>query len=357
MSPTNRHILICRTDNIGDVVLTLPIAARLKELDPTVTISFLCRAYAAPIVQVCTHVDHVIEWEHVKDDLTHSLKQMKIDTIIIAQPDRAIAKAAFMARIRNRIANTRQKLYLMLYCNRRVRFSKRDSSNHEAQMNFEFLKPFGLQTIPERSDIPDYYDFNIPVSDKVKKALSAHPFNLVMHAKSNGHGREWPGSYYVQLARMLAENKSIHIWLTGSAKEGEWMQTHFPELFKLPNITSLYGKQTLSNFISLIKEADGLIASGTGPLHIAAAIGQRCIGFFPPVKPMNMMRWEALGKQALSLSIAQPVHSDCQHTCDATCPCMYKIKPEAVRDRIQWWASRSIKQEMSLTPASMRISI
>ena len=48
MKFTPKHILICRTDNIGDVVLPLPLAGYLKQRFPDARIGFLCRAYAAP---------------------------------------------------------------------------------------------------------------------------------------------------------------------------------------------------------------------------------------------------------------------------------------------------------------------
>jgi ADP-heptose:LPS heptosyltransferase len=57
MKPEPAHLLICRTDNIGDVVLTLPVAGYLKQRFPGIRIGFLCRSYAAPLVRCCDAVD------------------------------------------------------------------------------------------------------------------------------------------------------------------------------------------------------------------------------------------------------------------------------------------------------------
>ena len=38
------RVLVCRTDNIGDVVLTLPLAGFLKQHVPGVQVDFLVRA-------------------------------------------------------------------------------------------------------------------------------------------------------------------------------------------------------------------------------------------------------------------------------------------------------------------------
>jgi heptosyltransferase-3 len=51
-----QHILISRTDAIGDVVLTLPMAAYIKELMPGTIVSFLGRTYTQPVINTCTAV-------------------------------------------------------------------------------------------------------------------------------------------------------------------------------------------------------------------------------------------------------------------------------------------------------------
>ena len=55
------NILISRTDSIGDVVLTLPLAGMLKQLIPEVKIGFLGRKYTAPIINACEFVDEFID--------------------------------------------------------------------------------------------------------------------------------------------------------------------------------------------------------------------------------------------------------------------------------------------------------
>lgn len=337
MPITSKHVLISRQDNIGDVILTLPMAARLKQLNPGVKITLLCRTYAAEVVRYCDDIDEVVEIEKVGADLVGYLKQSDIDTVILAQPDRALAVAAFRAGIRHRIGNARQKLYQLIYCNRRVRFSKGLSDYHESQINFEFLRPYGDKHIPTRAEIPSYYHFSIP-SDAASAALLApHGFNLILHAKSNGHGREWPIEYYLALAQELRRQPAVHIWLTGSPKEGEWLQEHAAELVALPNVSNVCGTQTLAQLTCFIQQADGLIASGTGPLHLAAAIGQRTLGLFPPTRPMHPGRWAAIGTRSSNLSMPVKSCPGCTRRDLVTCDCMRAITPQAVLEVVQKW--------------------
>jgi ADP-heptose:LPS heptosyltransferase len=333
---TSKHILICRTDNIGDVVLTLPMAARLKQINPGVRISFLCRSYAAQVVRYCSSVDDVIEVESIVADPAAYFAASDIDTVILAQPDHDLTLAAFKAKIPNRIGNARQKLYLLFFCNRRVRFSKGKSENHEAQINFEFLRPYGDTVIPAREEIPALYDFRIPADEEIDGMLAPHAFNLILHTKSNGHGREWPQQHYLALARLLRADPGVCLWLTGSGQEGKWLEQNAAELLALPNVRNVCGRFTLAQLSIFIKHADGLIASGTGPLHLSAALGQRTLGLFPPTRPMHPGRWAPLGEQAETMCM-ETCESDCSKTDNPSCDCMLRIRPEAVHATVLRW--------------------
>ena len=63
-------IIISRTDNIGDVVLTLPLAKALKEKHPQAEILFLAKRYIKPLIDCCKYIDQFIDW----DTLTLKLK-------------------------------------------------------------------------------------------------------------------------------------------------------------------------------------------------------------------------------------------------------------------------------------------
>lgn len=340
MAIKSLHILICRTDNIGDVVLTLPICAWLKQKFPTVKISFLCRAYAAAVVRRNASVDAVIELESVADNLVAFFAQSGIDTVIFAQPDQRLAIAAFKAGITHRIGNARQKMHQLLFCNRRVRFSKRISDLHESQFNFEFLRPFGLKKIPELPEIAALYRFSQRSDEQIRQLLQPYPFNLIIHMKSNGHGREWPAEHFHALAMQLGHDPDIHLWVTGSALEGEWIENHAAELLRLPNVSNVCGTLSLDQLTTFIQMADGLIASGTGPLHMAAALGQRTLGLFPPTRPMHPGRWAPVGRRAQALCMPTGC-TGCAQKQIVSCDCMTNISPGAVAEIVLQWAQEA----------------
>ncbi|NKI68038.1 glycosyl transferase [Collimonas pratensis] len=336
------HILICRTDNIGDVVLTLPLTAYIKQHFPEIRISFLCRAYAAPVVRYCTTVDAVIEMESLSDPVAF-FRQSDIDTVIFAQLDKRLAAAASKARVPVRIGNAYRTWFNWWYCNRPVHFTRGGSDSHEAQLNFKYLRPLGIRYMPKLSELPAMYHFQIPHEAALDRLLQPYRFNLIFHPKSNGHGREWPSDHFVQLAKSLERHPDIHVWVTGSAAEGQWLTEHAPDLLQLPNVSNVCGQFTLAQLACFIQAADGLIASGTGPLHMSAAFGQRTIGLFPTARSMHPGRWGALGPRAQSLS-QQMNCPGCKIKHAMTCECMRSITPEQVEKIVLEWLDQKRNQ-------------
>jgi ADP-heptose:LPS heptosyltransferase len=350
MQLSHAHLLICRTDNIGDLVLTLPLAGFLKQQFPHCRITFLCRAYAQGVVERCVFVDAVLTLETLVEPEA-ALRAGGFDVVIFAFPQRKLAQAAKRAKIPLRVG-TSHRFYHWLYCNKLAHFSRVHSPLHEAQLNFALLEPLGLKVAPSLAQIQDWYGLRPGAVEASPPApalrgptvrgptmrgptlLQNNRFNLILHPKSNGNGREWPLASFVELARQLQTEARVQIWISGSAQEGQQLAAAAPELFALPNVASLCGHCTLAQFVDLIAACDGLIASGTGPLHLAAALGRRTLGLFPPIKPIDIARWGALGSRAENLC-TQPACRACPGA--QACACMAAISVQQVNAVVTRW--------------------
>jgi len=330
------RILICRTDNIGDVVLTLPLAGYLKSRFPQAQVDLLCRAYVAPAMRHCRFLDRVIAVEEA-GELEAFFKEGGYDTVIFAYPDRRLAKAARRARVPNRVG-TSHRVYHWFTCNRLAHFSRVKSPLHEAQLNFALLRPLGIEHVPALGEIPALYGLAAPRDPAVDALLEPGKRHVILHPKSNGNGREWPLDHYTALARELAATPDIRLFVTGSQAEGRLLAQQAPDLLALPNVSNLCGALSLDGLVALIGACDGLVASGTGPLHLSAALGRPTLGLFPPIKPIDPARWGALGAQAAVLVAPQP----CAACADpAACACMRAITPQAVAAQVRAWGAPS----------------
>jgi len=328
-----KKIVLSRTDNLGDVILTLPLAGLLKKQYPQAQLIFIGKKYTEAIIKSCKNIDVFLDREDVinSPDL---LKNLQADVIIHVFPDKEIAKTAKKAGIPLRIG-TSHRLFHYLYCNKLVNFSRKKSDLHEAQLNCKLAEPLGIK-LPTLEEIPAYY--GMEATQKTDINLSKNKFNLILHPKSKGSAREWPLTYFESLIKQLPK-ELFDIYITGTENEGELIKSQQPSIFSYANVTDLTGKFSLENLINFINQADGIVACSTGPLHIAAALGKYACGIYPPMKPVHPGRWAPLGKKALYL-VLQKNCSDCKKSMD--CACIQAIKVEQVAKVVLGWQAKLV---------------
>ncbi|MBI2257584.1 MAG: glycosyltransferase family 9 protein [Flavobacteriia bacterium] len=286
-----KKILISRTDNIGDVVLTLPLAFYLKKEFPNIELVFLCKNYTKAIVE-CTDVFNEI-WtlEELKLKSAEEVKKSKIDAVIHVFPNKEVSSFFKKCKIPIRIG-TSHRWFHWLTCNKKVDFTRKNSDLHEAQLNFKLLQALFEIKIPALSELNDLFEKFFKVNNEVllkKESLPIH--SIIIHPKSNASAVEYPIEKYIALAKKLLE-KGEKIVFTGTEKEG----IEFRHLIPIhPNCFDYTGRFTLSEFISFLSKQKSFISCSTGPYHIAGVLGIQSIGLFSAQKPIHPGRWKALG--------------------------------------------------------------
>ena len=301
-----KRIIISRSDNIGDVILTFPMAKALKEANPNLHISFLGKAYTASLIKRCPYIDELINLDDLK-----TLKEIEkalsgYDVILHVYPNKKIEKAAKKAKIPNRVTFTRKPLN-WIYSNYNLNFTRRKSDLHEAQLNLKMLQPFGIKSEYSLKELSSF---------KVLKSSEENPVpnRVILHAKSKGSAKEWPIANFVQLAELLVK-EGIEVFFTGTDNEREFIEPYLPTNDK---IHSLIGTLSLDELIDFIGNSEALVAASTGPLHIAASMGIKAVGLYVPKRPMHPGRWGAIGPKAVNL-VFDPQCTDCQNGGDCKC--------------------------------------
>lgn len=329
----NPRILISRTDNIGDVILALPMAGTIKKAIPGAYIMFLGKTYTSDIIEMSEYIDEFVNWDTIKDQdhqsQIQSFKNLNADYIIHALPVRQIAHLAEKAGIRKRIGAS-GRIYHWKYCNKVIFFTRRRSNLHEAQLNLKLLRALGVKRTFALHDIIKNYGITPPniLPDEYREQIDNTKFNLILHPKSKGSAREWQINNYAELISLLPKDK-FKIFVTGTEQDNEVIQSNI--INKHPEVVNLAGKLSLLELISFIANTEGLVACSTGPLHIAAALGKFTIGIFPPIRPMHPGRWAPLGTNA-SVLVLNKKCNKCRLT--KQCECIQSITPEMVKNKL-----------------------
>ncbi|MBO74996.1 MAG: hypothetical protein CMD33_06965 [Flavobacteriales bacterium] len=299
-----QRILVCRTDAIGDVAVALPMAGFLKSVNPGLQVDFLTRSYAAPIARAAVNVDHVVVWDDC-DEVDWSV----YDAAIFAFPDTTVARQLEQAGVPVRIG-TRRRWPFARFVNIHNSASRKTSGRHEAW--------HGMDLALSMHPAPGWFRPGLRIPEDVTAwhawgKLSANPWStvageveggtewivpgrrhIILHAGSNNSATNWSLERYVACMESLLEAGCRVLW-TGTAAEGKSLRK---ELMSHPDAVDTTGRLSLTQLLSLIAACDGLIASSTGPLHMAAGLGVSCTGLYAAEAPMWPERWHPLGARA-----------------------------------------------------------
>lgn len=330
-----KNILIIRTDRIGDLILTLPMASAVKKKYPNVIVSFLVRAYTAGLLKGHPFVDEVItlaEKNGKPDTATNinNLKNRKFDTAIAVSPDFTVAMILFRAGIPVRIG-TGYRWYSFLF-NEKIFEHRKTAEKHEAEYNFGLLRPLGI-TEPLTEDSADYsLQVDTRSLENVRKILSEEGVPesfIIVHPGSGGSAVDLPVKKMRLLVRLFAEKTTFGIVLTGSEKEVNLCS----ELEVHGRTSNLAGRLNLPSLTALSSISRLFIANSTGPIHIAASLGIPTAGFYPKITVCSPRRWKPYS--AKNLVFTPPLEcSNCTREQCEKLDCMNTIDIDYVFNEI-----------------------
>ena len=295
-----KRIAISRTDNIGDVVLTMPLAGVLKKEFPEAEVCFIGKSYTREILATSTYIDHYLNWDELgalsEKALAETLRDLNIDLFIHVFPNRRLAIAAKKAGIPYRLG-TINRLFHWTTCNLRNRLSRRKSDLHEAQLNIKLLKGRIKKTDYTLKELASFYGTSkIPaLTDQLKGYLQPGKKNIILHPRSLGSAREWGLENFSNLIQMIDKSK-FNIIITGTQDEADSMRELL--VCHQHEVTDTTGKLTLNELVALIANSTGLVAASTGPLHIAACTGVNALGLYVMTRPIHPGRWQPIGAKA-----------------------------------------------------------
>ncbi len=332
---TYKNILLVRTDRIGDVILSLPAAALLKDLYPGCRITFLAREYTAPLIALSKQVDAVINDDPALSAraLAKIIKTHDFDLAVLLHPTGRLAWALWLAGIPARIG-TAYRSYSLLF-NRRVKQHRKFSLKHELEHNLDLVRSgLGLPSGEGKEYQPE---ISIPpeLKEQTARKLSGiidtnQPF-MVIHPGSGGSARDWPIQKFAELidkiiiSNLKSQISNIVVTLgPGEEHLKEKLRAH---LKTQPAWVSGLSLPELAAFLS---QAKLMVSNSTGPLHIATAVKTKVIGLYCPMIPCHPKRWGPYGPGHMTIV---PNVSLCRQCIGPKCPeydCMAKIMVDEV---------------------------
>ncbi|SRR5579883_2153547 len=323
-----QHFLIVRTDRLGDIVLTLPMASAIKKVLPDSKVSFLVREYTRPIVERCPDVDEVQVATSLKlGDLLKSFRKSKANTAYFPSPKFPLAVAAFLARIPKRVG-TGYRWYSFLFTHK-IYEHRKTAEHNEAEYNLRMLRASNINS--DLAPLPNillHQEERMAVEDWLRFELGSTSAKFaVLHIPSGGSSKDWPFERFIDLAKLLTLEHNLTVVLTGTIEERDRL-TRAAE--QIGTSAHLFIGHPLEELAALLAKASLVVSNSSGPGHLASAMGVSTIGLFPLPPALSKERWGFRGEHVINLA---PQPKDGCPTCQE-CTCMERLNIEAVREGV-----------------------
>jgi heptosyltransferase-2 len=318
-----KNILIRGTNWIGDVVMTLPSVAAIRETCPGATISVLAKPWVADLYRICSDVDVVIPYDRMGEHkgiagivtLARNLRNGGFDGAILLQNAIEAAIITTLAGIPIRGGYNSDGRGLLL--THSVKRTKAIRTVHQIEYYLEMVRSLGFTASGVR--------INLAVDDACRSLadgiLACHNVGAadviigIAPGATYGPAKMWHPDRFAAVADALADEFSAKVILFGSkAEQGATTSLQAHARHRLINLA---GDTTLKEAIAAISRCDLFISNDSGLMHLAGALNIPLVAIFGSTNPRTT---SPVGMQSVVI---------CKHV--SCSPCLKKVCPTDFR--------------------------
>lgn len=273
------RFLLSRTDALGDLLVSLPVMARILERDPGAEIHWLLRPATAPILTQLPGIAGL----HLREpgqDLVGLIRGIGPDAVLnLGHRDGEVISAAKAAGVKIRVARARG-LGQIFSATHRLWKGRTGTGRHEAQHALDFLAPFGWSggepAMPGLVLSPEER-----AEGEADLASWPHP-RLGLALRGSGAGAAPTAAWWT---RARAE-------FTAAGWHGIVLAP--PEASDPP-------PGDLRRLMARLAACDAVLSPSTGPAHLAAALGVPTVCLMGRRASHGPDRWKPLGPKVVAL--------------------------------------------------------
>jgi heptosyltransferase-3 len=346
----SKRILVIKTTQLGDLVISLPMAAALKQHEPECLVILLTNPTTIDVARCCPDVDEVYgepQGTESAEALRSLLMSLRIDIVIHAHSSKKITRAAHEAGIPVRIGGIRHA-YNWRWCSHLVASTGSLFDVNKRLIDLRYLRPLGI-VIDDLRAVPGLVHL-VPPRLEQDAPLHPHKFAGGRHsiilspALVTAKRHQWPLESYSRLIRGIDATR-FHWFICGTAADRAALAPLIARHANDNNVTDMVGRFALPEFMGFIACCDGLIAGSTGTLHLAAALGVRSLGLFQSRKK-DIGRWRPVGREASVIHSQVACRGERKGKAGdgAPCPCIVAIGVDQVARQVRGWFEGALQQ-------------
>ena len=305
-------ILVVRRDNIGDLVCTTPLFAALRQRYPAAWIGALVNSYNAPVLERNPDLSEVISYTKLKhldegDSALAALgarvasiwrlRQMALDTIVLATPGRAERDVTLARLLKPRqVAGFDDGSTRTARLDLRVPLAPLRAA-HEVEQVFALAGLFGVEGMPPALVlVPDPREV-----EKSQARFAPRPVGRVaVHISARRRSQQWPAERFVELIRKLVADHGVQVMLLWSPGAPDHPK-HPGDDDKAAAVIKGAGHDgnvvscptaRLAELIGALAACDAVICADGGAMHLAAALGKPIVAMFGDASVERWRPWK-----------------------------------------------------------------
>jgi ADP-heptose:LPS heptosyltransferase len=275
--PPNANVLIVRLRSIGDVVLTLPALQALHDWRPDLRIHMVVEPLSAPLVEAHPAISEII----VLRKFWKTVGQLRRRRFAIAFNMHGGPTSAFLTRLSGtpvRVCWARRQYSSFYNVQVPIHFPVGGRVEmHTAEHRLQQLLYTGL---PEKPLPAAKICVDANAAERVRQKLAEKGIDLgepyaVMRPGASQTNKRWPMERFGAIAKWLRDAHGIATVVNlgpGDEPIASEVRHHFG--------SGILDSLDLRELIALLASSCLFVANDTGPTHIAAALGKKCVVIF-----------------------------------------------------------------------------
>ena len=294
------NILLIQLKRIGDLILTTPTIAALREKFPEASISLVVSATVKELLPAITGIDKIFEVRGKTDDALDwiALSLGKFDYCLDFTRNDRSAFLTFLSGARKRITADHPNLRTKLRARSYNEFVQAPVGNlHTVDYHLALLKPLGIENASRaiRLHLPD--ETTAKANELLRAANVGEDF-VCFHAGSARAEKFWEASRWAEVILHCAKQTGMTCVLTGGRSPVEQAQIAAIKAATKSAPIDLSGKTNLLTLAALVRRARLLVTVDSAPMHFAAAWDTPQVVLFGPTNPFH---WHPRSESAIVL--------------------------------------------------------
>ena len=272
-----QRLLMIRLGSLGDVILTTPVARAARRAFPEAHIAVLTAHPWSAIYEANPHVDEVCTVDRSRLDRSplaavqaaRLIRAGHFDVSIDLQRKPKTALLAWAGGIPRRIGGTWIDTDRVPAC----------PSEHSSAEAMRALEPLGVHSDDLRPEVL-VSDADHAAAEAILQrqgmAVAAKP-TLGIFPGAGWRPKAWPVDRFAEIARRASTGNGADVIVVGAGKDRDLVE-HLQRVTDCAAFIDL----RLGTLAGVLRMCDCVIASDSGPMHLAVAVGTPTIALFGP---------------------------------------------------------------------------